>query len=145
MIKALKAVDVPVMAICDFDILNDSRNMKEILKSFGYKWDNIADKMKIIYDEMNGKSGVGEDAWSQIKRIGKTGFTGDAPAAYEIVETECRKIGLYIVPVGEMECFDKTVNKEKKDWVYHVLEKYNLATESKLEEARKFVQAVVDF
>ena len=144
-IKALKAVDVPVMAICDFDILNDSRNIKEILKSFGYKWDNIADKMKIIYDEMNGKSGVGEDAWSQIKRIGKTGFTGDAPAAYEIVETECRKIGLYIVPVGEMECFDKTVNKEKKDWVYHVLEKYNLATESKLEEARKFVQAVVDF
>ena len=44
-----------------------------------------------------------------------------------------------------MECFDKTVNKEKKDWVYHVLEKYDLKTEQKLEDARKFVQAVIDF
>ena len=44
-----------------------------------------------------------------------------------------------------MECFDKTVNKEKKDWVYNVLEKYNLAEEPKLEEARKFVQSVVGY
>ena len=57
----------------------------------------------------------------------------------------CKKVGLFIVPVGEMEGFDKTVNKEKKDWVYHVLENYNLATEPKLSEARNFVQAVVDF
>lgn len=53
--------------------------------------------------------------------------------------------GLFVVPVGEMECFDKTVNKEKKDWVYHVLENYDLATEAKLEEARKFVQVIVDY
>lgn len=44
-----------------------------------------------------------------------------------------------------MEGFDKTVNKEKKEWVYYVLENYDLATEAKLEEARKFVQAVVDY
>ena len=44
-----------------------------------------------------------------------------------------------------MECFDKTVNKEKKDWVYNVLENYNLAEEPKLEDARKFVQSVVDY
>ena len=44
-----------------------------------------------------------------------------------------------------MECFDKTVNREKKDWVYHVLEHYNLATEAKLEETRKFVQGIVDY
>lgn len=144
-VKALKAVDVPVMAICDFDILNDSRNMKDILNAFESKWDNISSSMKIIYDEMNGKSSGGQDAWTQIKRVGKAGFEGEAPAAYEIVEPECRRIGLYIIPVGEMECFDKTVNKEKKEWVYHILENYNLATEEKLEEARKFVQTVVDF
>lgn len=50
-----------------------------------------------------------------------------------------------VVPVGEIECFDKTINKEKKEWVYHVLENYNLATEPKLETARKFMQEIVDF
>ena len=44
-----------------------------------------------------------------------------------------------------MECFDKTVNKEKKDWVYYILETYDLAKEPKLTEARAFVQSVVDF
>ena len=44
-----------------------------------------------------------------------------------------------------MHGFDKTVNKEKKDWVYHVLTTYDLAVEPKLTEARTFVQAVVDF
>lgn len=58
---------------------------------------------------------------------------------YEIVESICKSVGLFVVPVGEMKCFDKTVNKEKKDWVYHVLKNYNLAVESKLEDARKFV------
>ena len=44
-----------------------------------------------------------------------------------------------------MECFDKTINKEKKEWVYHVLENYELGTEPKLEAVRRFVQEVVDF
>ena len=61
------------------------------------------------------------------------------------MEKLCKSKGLFIVPVGEMECFDKTVNKEKKDWVYYVLEKYDLANEPKLEDARKFVQLVCDF
>ena len=34
---------------------------------------------------------------------------------------------------------------KSKDWVYNVLEKYNLAEEPKLEDARKFVQSVVDY
>ena len=44
-----------------------------------------------------------------------------------------------------MECFDNTINKEKKEWVYHVLENYGLASESRLEGARQFVQLVCDF
>ena len=44
-----------------------------------------------------------------------------------------------------MECFDKTVNKEKKEWVYYVLENYDLANEPKLEAARQFLQLICDF
>ena len=145
-VNALKAVNVPVVAICDFDLLNSSQNFKPLITAFGEDWNNIlSNGMQTIYNNMNAKNSVGISAWDQIKKIGKAGFTGDAPAAYEIVEAMCKKIGLFIVSVGEMEGFDKTINKEKKDWVYHILAAYDLATESKLTEAREFVQAVIDF
>ena len=141
-VNALKAVNVPIASICDFDLINSSQIFKPITESFGIDWQyNLASDMKIIYDNMNFK----KDAWNQIKTIGKAGFTDNAPAAYERVEFVCKSSGLFVVPVGEMECFDKTINKEKKDWVYHVLENYNLATEPKLENARNFVQSIVDF
>ena len=145
-VKALRAVNVPVVAICDFDLLNASQNFNPLITAFGEKWSNIlSNGMQTIYDNMNAKKSSGSNAWEQIKKIGKAGFTDDAPAAYETVEAMCKKMGLFIVPVGEMEGFDKTVNKEKKDWVYHVLATYDLAVEPKLTEARTFVQAVVDF
>lgn len=145
-VKALKAVNVPVVAICDFDLLNESRDFKPITASFGINWkEELSADMKIIYDSMNAKSSGENNAWKQIKKVGKAGFTGKEPAAYEKVEEVCKSAGLFVVPVGEMECFDKTINKEKKDWIYNVLEEYDLATEEKLEEARKFVQEVVDY
>lgn len=145
-VSALKAVNVPVAAICDFDLLNASQNFKPITASFGIDWGVVlSTDMKIIYDSMNAKSSSANNAWDQIKKVGKAGFTGNEPAAYEKVEAACKSAGLFVVPVGEMECFDKTVNREKKDWVYHVLENYDLATEEKLEEARKFVQVIVDY
>lgn len=145
-VKALKAVNVPVIAITDFDLLNSSPNFKSLANAFGMNWETeLLPNMKVVYDSMNAKNSNGNVAWAQIKKIGKTGFVGDAPEAYEKVETLCKSRGLFVVPVGEMECFDKTVNKEKKDWVYHVLENYDLANEPKLETARKFVQLICDF
>ena len=44
-----------------------------------------------------------------------------------------------------MECFYRATNKEKKDWVYEVLENYNLANEPKLEDARKFIEEIIKF
>ena len=145
-VSALKAVDVPVVAISDFDLLNASQNFKPLVVAFGVDWETSLSKdMKTIYDSMNAKSSHGFDPWKQIKKIGKAGFSDSEPAAYEKVEEVCKSVGLYVVPVGEMECFDKTINKEKKEWVYHVLENYELGTEPKLEAVRRFVQEVVDF
>lgn len=145
-VNALRAVNVPVVAICDFDLLNSSQNFRSLITAFGETWKNVfSNGMETIYNNMNAKNSSGNNAWEQIKKIGKAGFTEDAPAAYEKVEAICKKIGLFVVPVGEMECFDKTVNREKKEWVYYVLENYDLAVEAKLTEARAFVQSVVDF
>ncbi len=145
-VRALRAVNVPVVAICDFDLLNSSQVFKHLIKAFGAEWETVyASGMQIIYNSINAKRSCDNDVWKEIKKTGKAGFNGDEPAAYEKVEAICKNAGLYIVPCGEMECFDKTVNKEKKEWVYYVLENYNLATEPKLNEARSFVQSVVDF
>lgn len=140
-VKALKAVNVPVAAICDFDLLNNKTVFKQLAEAFGSKWnESLQTDMKIIYDNTNAK---GVDFWKQIKKIGKFGFTGDSAVAYEKVEKNCKSFGLFVVPFGEMECFDKTINKEKKDWVYEVLEKYKLEEEPKLENARSFISEVV--
>lgn len=144
--KALRAVNVPVVVICDFDLLNASQNLKPLAESLGLVWAVLkAEGMKTIYDSMNAKSSSGIDVWEQIKKIGKAGFTGDEPAAYEKVESICKSAGLFVVPVGEMEGFVKTINKDKKEWVYEVLEKLNLANDSKLEDARRFVTEIVEY
>lgn len=145
-VSALKAVNVSVVAISDFDLLNSSQNLKPLTAAFGLDWETTLSKnMKIIYDSMNAKRSGGIDAWKQIKKIGKMGFTGNEPAAYEEVEKVCKSAGLFVVPVGEMECFDKTINHEKKEWVYYVIENYDLRKEPKLEAVRQFIQEVVDF
>lgn len=41
-----------------------------------------------------------------------------------------------VVPCGKMECFYKAENKERKDWVYCVLENPDLAKEQRLKKAR---------
>lgn len=139
-VKALRAVDVNVVAICDFDLINDSRTFKTLADAFGLEWENdLSDNMKVIYDIMNAKKSKEFDPWDYVKHVGKDGLTGEGPSAYEKIEELCKNVGLFIVPYGEMEGFDKTVNKEKKDWVYHVLERYDLATEPKMENARKFM------
>ena len=144
--NALIAVNVPVVAICDFDLLNSSQNLSPLAESLGLEWNTLlAEGMRTIYDSMNAKNSSGINAWEQIKKIGKAGFTGDEPAAYEKVETLCRSVGLFVVSVGEMEGFVRTINKEKKEWVYEVLENYDLAIDPKLEGAREFVQAVINY
>lgn len=144
-VRALRAVNVPVISICDFDLLNSSQYLRPLIEAFGIDWETINSAgMKTVYDSINAKQASGVDMRTLLKSIGKVGLEGDAPAAYEEVEKICRKAGLYIVPYGEMECFDKTVGKEKKDWVYYVLENYDLATEPKMQAARSFVRAAID-
>lgn len=145
-IGALKAVNVPVVAICDFDLLNSSHVFRPLIEAFGMNWETLfASNMEAFYNSVNTRKSKEANVWKVLKRTGKAGLDGQEPALYEAVEASCKKAGLYIVPCGEMECFDKTVNKEKKEWVYHILENYDLAIDSKLEGARSFIQSVVDF
>lgn len=143
-VSALKAVDVPVVAICDFDLIDSRQDFQPLIEAFRKDWESIRSLgMKVVYDNINAKKSAGVDVHALMKSTGKTCLDGDAPAAFEKVDAMCRETGLFIVPCGEMECFDKTINKKKKDWVFHVLENYDLGTEPKLAEARSFVCSIL--
>ena len=140
-VSALVAVDVPIVAVPDFDIINDSGEFKPLISSFGIDWNNhIGNHMKEVYDWLNANQSIKDN----IKRQGKNGLDGNAIESYRQVEQICNSSGLFIVPCGEIECFNKN-NKSKADWVYSEILKPNFATDPVLNDARAFVQSFVDY
>jgi ABC-type polar amino acid transport system ATPase subunit len=63
--------------------------------------------------------------WSELKHNGTTAIpAGDATKAYNELNDAMKKIGIFIVPCGELECFIKEVGGHGPDWVNTVLEIY---------------------
>lgn len=86
-------------------------------------------------------------AWSKIKEVGYRFFRGDAIKAYEEIDSICKSAGLYIVPVGELECFYKLNSDHGTKWVNAVLSSSNIdiKTDLHLEEARTFVKEIIKY
>jgi predicted ATPase len=83
-------------------------------------------------------------AWSHAKEVGKSFIpNGDPSQAYERVQTQLREKGLHVVEIGQLESFCKSVPGHGPKWVNGVLEK-DLKSETELENARKFIQSVID-
>lgn len=91
-VKALKAINVPVVAISDFDLINHKQNFKGVTDALRIDWDMALNAdMKTIYDDMNSKVG----AWESIKETGRAGFRGETFVAYSRVESVCKSAGLF--------------------------------------------------
>jgi predicted ATPase len=85
-------------------------------------------------------------AWSKVKNTGMAFFSGESYNAYNSLLTMCKENGLFIVPVGELESFYKSINGHGPQWVIDVLEQVtNLKNVPELRAAREFVQEIVDF
>ena len=67
-----------------------------------------------------------ETKWSIVKHGGKNSIPpGDAYNAFEYLDKELKKLKIFIVPVGELECFIKNVaGAHGPEWVNKVLEQY---------------------
>ncbi|WP_081884940.1 ATP-dependent nuclease [Paraburkholderia kururiensis] len=77
--------------------------------------------------------------WALAKLSGKSFVPpGDAMLAYKELHVMLRKLGLHVVEVGEMECFNKSVAGHGSKWVNEVMT-LNLADDPDLREAREFV------
>ena len=78
--------------------------------------------------------------WDELKRHGKRALSGqDAYEAYERIEKVLSTCGVYIVPVGELECFVPSVVQHGPSWVAEVLQRYHNLNDSVYDEAKKFV------
>lgn len=53
--KALRKIDVPVTAICDFDVLNSESPLKDIIQALGGSWDEIKNDWIRVRNEIEQK------------------------------------------------------------------------------------------
>jgi len=79
--------------------------------------------------------------WDAVKEGGESALpSGEATKKFQEMQERCSRIGLWIVPVGELEGFCKSVGGHGPRWVQQVIEERNLATGSELKQAREFVK-----
>ena len=81
--------------------------------------------------------------WKSIKNAGESAIpNGDATKEFRKIMNFCKKIGIWIVPVGELEGFCKSVSGHGPKWVQNVIENLNLEEAPELKSARDFVKEI---
>ncbi|MEL1240222.1 ATP-dependent nuclease [Flavobacterium flavipallidum] len=81
--------------------------------------------------------------WTEAKQVGKAYIpSGNATKAFERLQINFKEKGFYILEVGELECFDKTIGNHGPKWVNDVLSK-DLKNDLELEIARNFVKEII--
>jgi len=82
-------------------------------------------------------------AWAHAKEVGKSFVpSGDPTKAYERIQSRLQENGLYIVEVGQLESFVKSIGNHGPKWVNEVMAK-DLKSDAELGTAREFIQRVI--
>jgi energy-coupling factor transporter ATP-binding protein EcfA2 len=100
---------------------------------------SVADFVTDIRDRIKSNS-----PWDQVKRAGRSGLPpGKVVETFDALLRICGESGLWIVPVGELEGFCRSItNKKGSEWIVDLLEKRDINESSELIEARAFVSEV---
>ena len=81
--------------------------------------------------------------WNEIKKAGKKAIpSGDATQAFERIDDALRKVGVFLVPVGELEGFIKSVGGHGPEWVNAVLEGNSDLDSDQYKEIREFIKGL---
>ena len=79
--------------------------------------------------------------WGYVKSAGESAIPNGMPTQnFRDLKYKCKQLGLWIVPVGELEGFCTAVSKS--GWTQQVLENYDLTSSGDLEDARDFVREI---
>ncbi len=81
--------------------------------------------------------------WDAVKEAGEAAIPkGQATQQFQKLKALFKKKGLWIVPVGELEGFCKSVGGHGPGWVQQVIETRELSTDLDLKSAREFVHEI---
>jgi energy-coupling factor transporter ATP-binding protein EcfA2 len=81
--------------------------------------------------------------WSSLKQSGRSAVPGgEATKHFDKMYSECAAVGLWIVPVGEIEGFCKSIGSHGPGFVEKVLEERDLTSDPELKEAREFIASI---
>ncbi len=83
--------------------------------------------------------------WAYAKESGKSFIpSGDPTQSFDSINKKLSDLGIFVVEVGILESFVKSVGNHGPKWINEVLEKKKLADDPELENARVFIQKVVN-
>jgi hypothetical protein len=81
--------------------------------------------------------------WDSIKSAGVNAIPpGDATSAFKQLDLILQENGIYIVPVGELECFIKTIGGHGPEWTNRVLEIYPSIDDPVYEQIKAFIAKI---
>ena len=81
--------------------------------------------------------------WSALKRSGRNALPAGEPIKhFDALTKLCADSRLWLVPVGEIEGFCRSIGSHGPRFVEKVLEERSLESDSELQEAREFVGAI---
>nr|WP_315167349.1 AAA family ATPase [uncultured Flavobacterium sp.] len=117
--------------------------------------EDLKDEIKVVFDSTSErifpKEKISEinralkkaSPWTEAKQVGKAYIpSGNATQAFEKIQIKFKEKGFYILEVGELECFDKSIGNHGPKWVNDVLNK-DLKNDAELEIARRFVNEII--
>jgi energy-coupling factor transporter ATP-binding protein EcfA2 len=179
-IRALRAVDVPIVAVLDFDVLNAEFPLRDIVEAAGGDWQAVAadwtliksaieskkpeltaaevrSEIELVLAPVAGTIAFPREAkesiqklfkraspWATAKAVGKPFVPAGQPTqAFDRLMTTLRGYGIYVVEVGEVESFVRSVGNHGPKWVNEAIKK-NLQADTELDAARKFVSHIIE-
>lgn len=81
--------------------------------------------------------------WDGIKKSGAAALpAGNATASYRKIDQKLRENGIFIVPVGELECFVKEVGGHGPEWVNTVFETYPNLDDAVYSTIKEFINSM---
>lgn len=117
---AISALGGRSFAIVDFDVLRDEQQMKRLVTSTGGSWLEIEALYRSTVAPLNENP---ETLWERVKSQGLSAVPpGQAHAAASEVLRRLAKQRVLIVPVGELEGFNRNIGGKGARWVTAMLE-----------------------
>jgi hypothetical protein len=116
---ALRSLGVEARAIVDFDVFRESAELKRIVAALGGDWTEDMAAEYVAFAEPVQQASL----WPLVKAAGLAAVPAGPPhVAVSGLLEKLRRIGLHVVPVGEMEGFDRAQSAHGASWVSQAIE-----------------------